>query len=331
MEKHIRLRWDNEKLEIIANRFGIVPDQLTILDGFASFVYEYQMQGKGYILRVGHSSRRSMELYQGEVDWLNYLARNGARVAQAIESTTGNLVESLADDHGEYFLAVAFRKAPGDHLPHNEWTTSFVEHYGETIGQIHHLSKRYMPSNPAWRRFDWDDPLNIEMTQWQHVLEPKLMTTLEQIMQRLTQLPHDASYHIIHQDAHGGNFYVDEDRCVTLFDFDDCAYGHEIYDIAMCVFYGPVREDLNRAVQFATDFLTGYARENNLDPIWLNHLPDFIKLREIDLFAMIERDVNWRGGEDPWAERYMQGRYERLINDVPFIDFDFTSLASILS
>ncbi len=42
---------------------------------------------------------------------------------------------------------------------------------------------------------------------------------------------------MIHQDAHTGNLFVDDDYTMTLFDFDDCVYGHFIYDIAMVLFY----------------------------------------------------------------------------------------------
>ena len=330
MERHIVERWDSHKLATITERFGTRPDQLTKLDGFESFIYEYQLAGQSFILRVGHSNRRSLALYQTEVDWLNYLARNGARVAQAITSTRGNLVESLPDGYGEEFLTVAFRKAPGDHLPHADWTPSFIEHYGETIGYIHHLSKSYSPSNPGFQRYRWDDLKNINLDEWAKTAEPVIMSQARQLMQRLTSLPHDESYHMIHQDAHGANFFVDDNKHITLFDFDDCVYGHEIYDIAMVIFYGPVRDDLERAIQFATHFLIGYARQNTLDPAWLAHLPDFMKLREIDLYAMIERDIDWRHGEDPWAQSYMAGRRERLLKDVPFIDFDFTALDDIL-
>ena len=42
---------------------------------------------------------------------------------------------------------------------------------------------------------------------------------------------------MIHQDAHLGNLFVDDNYTLTLFDFDDCVYGHFIYDIAMVLFY----------------------------------------------------------------------------------------------
>lgn len=331
MEQHIIQRWNNDKLEAIASRFGTTQKQMNAeLDGSMSFIYEYKHEGQGRILRIGHSQRRNLELIHGEVDWLNFLAAGGARVAQAIQSEHGNLVEFLDDGHGDYFLATAFVKAEGDHLSDSLWTSEFVRHYGETIGHIHRLSKNYVPSNPAWMRYHWNDPISFNVADWDTLAEAPILSIARDVTQRLFALPQDESYHMIHQDAHGGNFFVDDKGQITLFDFDECAYGHEIYDIAMVLFYSPIRNNPALAEVFTRDFLTGYTRENKLDPKWLAHIADFMKLREIDLYVMITRDLDWRNGEDLWARDFMQGRQERLLKNVPLVDFDFTSLASLL-
>lgn len=329
MERHIKVRWDDEKREQIASRFGIQADDLTALDGFESFIYEYQREGSGYILRVGHSHRRNPKLIHAEADWLNYLAEGGARVAQAIQSENGELVEVIDDGHGEQFLAMAFVKASGSHLGHEHWTSEFLQHYGAVLGKIHHLSKTYQPSKPEWQRAHWADQTDMEFAGWLKVADPAIIAKIEPIIQQLKALPKDQTYHMIHQDAHGGNFYVDDGQ-ITLFDFDDCIFGHEIYDIAMCIFYGPTLQNPDLAETFTTHFLTGYARENQLDPKWLAQIAAFMKLREIDLYIMIERDIDWRNGEDPWAGRFMQGRRERILKDLPITSFDFSKLSVLL-
>jgi hypothetical protein len=61
----------------------------------------------------------------------------------------------------------------------------------------------------------------------------------------------------------------------------------------------------------------------------LKELPHFLKLREIDLFAVILFTM----GENPksaWCARYMQGRRERIENEVPYITFDWESLTQYL-
>jgi Ser/Thr protein kinase RdoA (MazF antagonist) len=272
-----------------------------------------------------------MNWIQGEVDWLNYLAAGGVSVARAIHSNAGHLIEALDDGQGEQFLATAFVKAPGGHHPRTDWTPEFMQHYGETLGRIHRLSRAYQPTNPAWKRLHWNDPIGIDLKQWKHHAETPIVEKAHTIMQHLNALPHDETYHMIHQDAHGGNFYVDEGH-ITLFDFDDCCYGHAIYDVAMVIFYSVPKDDTAVAFtkRFAPQFLTGYAREYKLDPDWLAEIPYFLKLREIDLYVMIQRDFDWRNDGDEWNYTYMFGRQERLLNDEPYLDFDFTKLAHLL-
>lgn len=135
------------------------------------------------------------------------------------------------------------------------------------------------------------------------------------------------AYGLIHQDAHTGNLFVDENGRITLFDFDDCVYGHFIYDIAMVLFYA-VTNRLN-AVKFCAEFWPlfwqGYREENELDPVWHKEIPHFMKLREIDLYGVILRDIP-DYGDDGWVAGFMQGRQENIWAERPYIDFDFMTL-----
>jgi len=68
--------------------------------------------------------------------------------------------------------------------------------------------------------------------------------------------------------------------------------------------------------------MEGYSRENALDVSWLQQIPYFLKLREIDLYIIIHRsfDIN---DLDPWCTSYMKNRRQKIENDVPFVDIDF--------
>jgi Ser/Thr protein kinase RdoA (MazF antagonist) len=268
----------------------------------------------------------------GEVDWINYLGRGGAHVARAIFSERGNLVEAIDDRHGDQFLATAFVKAKGGPSWETEWTPKFVEHYGRVIGRIHALTKDYIPADPSWRRDEWDSPGNLDMEKWLPDSETMALQRFKELMLHLSTLPKDReSYGLIHQDAHGGNFFVHEGQ-ITLFDFDDCVYGWFIYDIAMVLFYAAMfNEDmLTFTAEFMQDFLRGYSQENNLNPIWLKELPYFLKLREIDLYAIIHFSFDLENEDDPWITGFLDGRKERIDTGLPYIDFEWESLAAYL-
>jgi amicoumacin kinase len=333
MEKEIRNRYSDVILTAVQQRYAIHPEQIRLLDGFESFMYEFTQDGRDYILRVSHSIRRTPELIYGEVDWINYLAAHGAGVAQAVSSKQGNLVELIEDGHGGHFLATAFVKAKGGSPRQmNQWDERLFEEYGRLLGHLHHLTKSYQPADPAWKRFDWDDPSMLFVEQWLPAGEEKILERYRTIVTHLRDLPQDReSYGLIHQDAHSGNFFVDEAYQITLFDFDDCVYGHFVYDLAMVLFYAVTnRDDADEfGLHFWRHFWPGYQQENYLDPAWLREIPYFLKLREFDLYAALHRsydDVN--NIPHAWPAKFMHGRKQRLENDTPYLMLDFDSLDS---
>jgi Ser/Thr protein kinase RdoA (MazF antagonist) len=143
----------------------------------------------------------------------------------------------------------------------------------------------------------------------------------------------NASYGLIHQDAHGSNLLVDEAGVITLFDFDECAYSWFINDIAIVLFYIVMdAQDWPAFTRgFMTHFLRGYRQAHRLDPRWLKEIPCFLKLREIELYAAMHRDFDVSNIENAWCARFMRDRKYKIEHDVPFIDFDFGLLVAHLS
>lgn len=329
MEERIRERYSDGVLKEAMERYGIAEGQINLLDGFESYMYEFGRDDGDYILRIGHSIRRSEDLINGEVDWINYLARGGASVASAIKSEQGRLVEPIDDGRGGHFLATAFVRAGGKHPWEAGWTPELYRTYGRLLGRIHALSRTYEPADPAWRRPEWDDPIMLEVEKFVPASETQVVKAYRELLEYIRRLPRGGeSYGIIHQDAHGGNFFVDDGGNITLFDFDDCVYSWYIYDISMVLFYMVVGKEDPAALtkEFMPHFLPAYVSECSLERAWLKEVPYFLKLREIDLYAVIHRSFDVDNLDDPWCKRYMDGRRERIEEDVPFVDFDFAGL-----
>jgi Ser/Thr protein kinase RdoA (MazF antagonist) len=328
MEPRIKQRFNDTILHEAMQRYGIPQGQIKALDGFENFMFEFTRESQPGIMRIGHSQRRTPQLIQAEVDWLNYLAEGGAGVAKALLSAGGNLVEGVDDGQGDQFLVTAFAKAHGRHPRKETWTAALFERYGQLLGRIHHLSKTYTPPHPDCVRYHWDDDINASVEAFMPAEDGQILEHYNNLFAYLKTLPRDREgYGMIHQDAHGGNFFVDDQNQITLFDFDDCCYGHFVYDLAMVIFYSltdhlRTTDDLSA---FLRPFLQGYRSENDLDPAWLKEIPHFLKLREIDLYAVIHRSIGpGPYDDDPWLHRYMTGRRERLLANQPFVDFDFS-------
>jgi len=332
MDPKIAQRFHDGILAEAAKRYGVEPGQLRLLDGFESFMYEFERSDDAFILRIGHNLRRTSDLVRGEVDWINYLAAGGVGAARAILSQAGNLVEQIDDGQGGKFICTGFVRASGATVTRDQLINRFFRNYGRLLGRMHALAKKYVLPNPAWKRPEWDDPLNLCVEDWLPGSETTILDLYLPLKVHLVSLPRDRDgYGMIHQDAHPGNFFVDKNLRITLFDFDDCIYGHFIYDIAMVLFYTSMwsKDKSEFTTHFMSALLEGYREENHLDPAWLAELPNFLKLREIDLYAQIRFSYGDKP-LDPWSARYMQGRKEQIEAGKPYIEYEWGRLKDYL-
>ena len=332
MDPQYKNRFTPEIKTEIARRYGIPVEDLHALDGFESFIFEFAWNGRDYILRVGHSHRRPESLVQGEAEWLRYLQMSGtASVAAPVESRPGSLVEVFDDGHGASFVATAFEKAPGRHMRQADAVPELFETWGALLGRIHALSVDFRPQFP---RPHWDDPLMLDTAELLPRSEASVLQRYQALRAHLDTLPRTDPlvYGMIHQDAHAGNFFIHEGQdgstAITLFDFDDCCFSWYPNDIAIVLFYAVMGQpdEAGFTRTFLTHFLRGYRREKEIDSTWLAEIPNFLKLREIDLYAVIHRSFDVTNITNPWVQRFMNGRKERLESGTAFLEFDFTTL-----
>jgi Ser/Thr protein kinase RdoA (MazF antagonist) len=325
MEKRIRQRFTSDILHQALALFDIKLEQSRELDGFESFIYQFDRGDQKGILRISHSIRRSEGLIQAELDWINHLHQGGVRVARPIQSIHGEWLEIIEDGAGGAFLTAAFDWAPGK-IHRGEWPKPLLREYGTQLGRMHRLAVDYRPPDPTIKRAEWHDPRNLDFSQFLPEKDVKIKQISQDLLEYLHTLPKPSDgYGMIHQDPHPGNFHVDVNHKITFFDFDDCAYGWFVNDIALVLFYTAMgkEEPADFIQDFLDEFLVGYYGEFDLDPIWFKQIPVFQKLRELDLYALIHRSFDVENLDDPWVSWYMDGRAEKLEEGRPFLNFDF--------
>ena len=330
MDQEIRDRYQTTILDEAMRRYGILPGQVRPLKAFESFIFEFERDGMGLILRLNHSLRRNEALILGEVDWISCLAAGGVPAARAVPSPAGQLVEAIDDGQGGQFLATAFVQAQGRPPWEVGWTPARYKSYGRLLGSMHALAEGYRPADPAWKRPEWDDSSMEFVERYLPESEETTRQIYRSLCDHLRSLPRDPGcYGLIHQDAHEANLLMDEAGNLTLFDFDECAYSWFANDIAICLFYIALDAE-DPAVftrTFMTPFLDGYRQVYQLEPRWLVEIPVFLKMRELELYAVMHRDFDVQAIDDPWCARFMQGRKARIEGRIPTIDFDFETLA----
>jgi len=316
-------------------KYGVDPSGVKRLGSFESFVFEFGKGGQEYILRVTPGSHRPTAQIQGELEWVNYLAEGGVSVARAVQSPAGSLIEvvnldgqAAADE--SFYTLVVFEKARGRRATKEDWNRQLFVNWGQTIGRMHALTKKFEPSDPAFRRPMWHDDVDLDAHKHLPASQEVVLDKFDRLMERLRSLPTEPdSFGLVHEDMHHSNFFVDKGR-ITVFDFDDCRYHWFADDLVIPLFYAVRDAELGEesaayARHFMSSLLEGYTQENSPDPAWFELMPDFLKLRELVLYTIlhIENAFDLNG----WCRRFSDGRRERIENDVPVIDMDFSQFA----
>ncbi len=327
-------RQSKQVLGKVSKRYDIDENDLTRLGSFESFVHEFHRNGSDYILRITPGSHRESVQISGELEWVNYLADNNVGVSRAVPSKEGRLAEvvSLEQSHQSdetFYTVVVFEKAPGRLATKDDWNDALFTNWGRMLGQMHALTKSYQPSDPSFKRPAWHEDSDLNGVRHIPTSQVAVIEKHRQMMAYFKSLPTNIdSYGLVHEDMHHGNFFVDKDR-ITVFDFDDCQYHWFAADISIPLFYVMRNKRLNKGTpEFARSFmgclLEGYSRENNFDKSWLDLMPRFLKLREMILYIIIHYEQAHK--TDEWCREFMDGRQNRIENDIPVIDIDFTRL-----
>lgn len=328
MKSELLTAFTEEIISNAAKRFGLDTEKIKSLDGFENYVCESTRSGRPYVLRISHSARRSADQVRAELDWVNYLAEHGASVCVPMRSNDGSLVETF--ESGEQTLcAVVFEKAEGRYIKRDNQTPAMTRNRGRLLGKIHALSKAYVSGEGRPQRFHWYQ--EEDFADFEKFLGPGdsgVARKFHELITRLRSFPTDReSYGLIHFDAHTGNMLFEGNR-PTLFDFDDCAYDFFMADIAIPLFYAVLfLPDKWKPIEYARGFLNemfeGYSEHNSLDRRWLELIPLILKRREMILYVAIHRGFDTDNLND-WCRRYMSGRKERIEEDVPVLDMDFS-------
>ena len=325
----------NDLLTNAARLYQITPDQLTPLSGgHFTHVFQFTLDEQTYVLRItppnadlDYTSMRAC------LEWMDYLARHGASIPRPVASIEGNLIERLVYA-GEIYLAVAFEKIRGvlaEEHPIEAWDPGLIFELGKAVEQMHSLARSHAPE-PQYIRPEWDTIVNCFHHPAADGTPAHILQKKNQVMETIKALPKEPEhYGLVHSDLHFGNIFA-EPECgkITLFDFDDCCYGWYVMDLSMILFdalvlyQGTDREAF--AARFFRLFLDGYCHTKPLAPFWLDQVPTFLTLLELNLYCMLWPAYDRASEEDAWVASFMKGRKERIENDVPYVRLELARL-----
>ena len=310
--------------------FAAVPGH----EGGRNIIYTCLKDGENrFILRISMQEDRSPEDYLAETEFVHYLARNGAPVADVIPSADGNMVECFEDQGRKAYISL-FADAKGILICENGYRyregaplSEYFRNTGKALGKIHRLSKSY---RPVHRRISYFEKYNMAYIDQ---LIPDEYTALKQaVSERLEQfrkLPLDGdSFGLVHFDFSDGNYHIDmKTGELTVFDFDNCMYCWYMFDLANLWTHGvgwcrherdPARRRDGMARYFGF-ILEGYRSETDVSEELLSQLPLFIDMVLIEN-VVDEFECCAREGVKPDDED-IEDAAECLINNIPYPEF----------
>ncbi|MBM7704409.1 phosphotransferase enzyme family protein [Metabacillus iocasae] len=332
MEKWIEELFSEHVLEDAASRYKADAIHAKKLGDFENYVFEVKKNETPYILRLTHSSHRSKEEVEAELQWINYLHEHGVTVSLVHHSENGHLVETI-DVKGSAFYVCLFDKAPGEPVRANDALSSTVfEKWGQITGKMHRVTKSYKPKGTKRARWDEGDLFDFG----RYVTNKKdadIVKAANALVNQIKQLPEsDDVFGLIHSDIHPGNFFYHEGD-IYVFDFDDSSYHYLISDIAIPLYYHiwfhhrneDVETRSKRGEDMLVHFLSGYLREHDMSDEWISRIPLFLALRDYELYAVFHKKWDVTALDEREAALLDQIR-DRLVRYEPIVELNYNQI-----
>jgi Ser/Thr protein kinase RdoA (MazF antagonist) len=279
-----------------------------------NFVYLFRNHaGNERYLRLTHSTRRLQPHVQAEVDFVNYLFAHGAAVAPPVQARSGQWVETLATDQGNFFVT-AWQAVYGKKV---EWGTDahnrkVLFDRGKSLARLHQLAQGY--KSAGVRRLHWveDDlftnPLKY-LTDSETIARREYQDLVTWLLKRERT---KENYGLVHGDFGSFNTLIRDDGAHVCFDFDDAVYHWYAYDIAVAIRAGRKLkfEDRKRYLQM---LMEGYATEKSLGSDTVADVAQFCRLAALYRYINVIRS-NDVDPMPPDEQRLLEERRKVLEN-----------------
>jgi Ser/Thr protein kinase RdoA (MazF antagonist) len=261
--------------------------------------------GDQYMLRIYHPRRTSTDVIRSEMLWLAALRQEAdLNVPEPVLNYEMDYITIVAAaDVPRPYLCALFHWIEGRFL-YRTLTPSHLFRVGELMARLHHHAGRWArPAGFTRRRVDNLNPLRQERddsfdeavaaqvvqavaaasTPQAGTLVAAVIQKVWVVLQALGEGPD--TFGLIHADLHQSNYLFHNGRAGAI-DFDDCGYGHWLYDLAVTLY---CLRDHPRFTVLREAFLKGYRRSHSLSTDQEAYLGPFMALRTLqDLMWVIE-------------------------------------------
>lgn len=248
----------------------------------ANDTYQVRCANARYFLRVYRHGAFPREANEFEAEVLSYLHQQGFPVAYPIARKSGGYLTDIMAPEGLRFVlltAVAEGYTPDYDSPEN------CRLVGQSVAQFHLACSGFTTSLKR-SRLDLQGLLESSMTDMRNYIahQPEVLRTIEEIAQGVREtvqtVPEESlDIGICHGDLHGGNLHLYKGK-VTHFDFEECAFGYRVYDLATFK-WGVCLGSDERLTKRWPVFLEGYESIRPLSESEHSLVDSFVIIREL--------------------------------------------------
>ena len=119
-------------LAALGARYGLTS--LERVGGFENLIYRSD-ERDGVVLRLTHTSRRSVADVEAETAFMEHLATHDVPVVAPVRSESGALSEEFTLADGTPIVTYAMTEAPGRIVGPKDWTDGHLVAHGDLLGR----------------------------------------------------------------------------------------------------------------------------------------------------------------------------------------------------
>jgi|LGOV01.1.fsa_nt_gb Ser/Thr protein kinase RdoA (MazF antagonist) len=203
--------------------------------------YLIKTEHEKYVLRVYLNDKYYIDSIADihfELEFLNFLKSRNVSVAVPITNLEGGLVTQISSSTETRMMAL-FSYADGQPLNYI-LDANIAKKFGEQIAKLHIESNHFKCDQNRYNidtSYLIDEPIEMlkSLSKEYSIENCDFFDSYAKDLERsLNEIPmNNSTFGLIHADLNPSNVHVDEDGEITIFDFDHCATGLRIHDLAV--------------------------------------------------------------------------------------------------
>jgi Ser/Thr protein kinase RdoA (MazF antagonist) len=331
-----QLRRTRQLARVALEAYGLGGARLTFVQYFANITYRVDapgpaLQGDGsgvyvpnrYLLRV--LSTNYWEAVQGEMTWLAALSREaGLPVPQPVPTVEGDLLTRITTPGMPKGRIVSLMRWVDGRKRTTDLRPRHYRAWGQMVARLHAFAAGWQPPE-GFERFVWDWEGLLGGRDFDCTVEELLASMPERLQEPFQIVSQEArvvmeglgkgpdAYGMIHGDMYPENVLFKDGQAVAI-DFEDCGFGHWLWDIALPLCLQPWTEEW---IWQRDAFVEGYTRVRTLPESQLQHLDLFMAAQYATLVlwaSLFIRDdparraehEAWRDENGAWLLHYLE-------------------------